>query len=55
MELLPWQTEQWNQLIDRHRQGKLPHALLLSGPPGIGKHQFAEQLAASLLCSEPST
>jgi DNA polymerase-3 subunit delta' len=28
----------------------LPHALLLIGPPGVGKRDFAEQLAALLLC-----
>jgi len=53
MKLLPWQSEQWQQLVDRHRQGKLPHAILLNGPAGIGKHQFATQFAESLLCSEP--
>lgn len=54
MSLLPWQTEQWTQLVDRRRQDKLPHAILLSGPAGIGKHQFAEQFSASLLCNEPN-
>lgn len=29
---------------------RLPHALLLIGPPGVGKREFAEQLAALLLC-----
>jgi len=55
MTLLPWQTEQWQQLTKRYRQGKLPHAILLSGPSGIGKHQFAEQLSHSLLCAEPTS
>lgn len=29
---------------------RLPHALLLAGPAGLGKREFAENLAASLLC-----
>lgn len=29
---------------------RLPHALLLVGPPGSGKRMFAEQLAQRLLC-----
>jgi len=52
MSLLPWQTAQWQQLSDRHRQDKLPHAVLLNGPAGLGKHQFAEQFAKSLLCND---
>lgn len=31
----------------------MPHALLLTGPRGTGKRQFAESLSASLLCSQP--
>ncbi len=52
MNLLPWQTTQWQQLVSRRRQGKLPHAVLLSGPEGLGKRQFAEQFAESLLCHD---
>lgn len=28
----------------------MPHALLLAGPPGVGKRAFAEALAARMLC-----
>ena len=49
-ELLPWQHELWQRLQARRAAGSLPHALLLSGPVGVGKEQFARRLAASLVC-----
>ncbi len=53
MNVLPWQTEAFAGLMARHRDGRLPHALLVSGPPGIGKRRFAEAVAAGLLCLSP--
>lgn len=35
-------------------QGRLPHALLLIGPEGIGKRLFARRLAQALLCDQSS-
>lgn len=48
----PWQSSQSQQLQAAYTQGRLPHALLLTGPEGIGLEQFAYSLAARLLCKE---
>lgn len=51
--LYPWQQRQWQQLLSLHQQERLPHALLLAGPAGLGKRIFAEQFAHYLLCKTP--
>lgn len=48
--ILPWQNDIWRQLTARLAQGGLAHALLLHGPEGVGKNQFARELAKRLLC-----
>lgn len=50
----PWQTLEWTQLRARAAQGRLPHALLITGPVGVGKRDFAEAFARSLLCKRPT-
>jgi DNA polymerase-3 subunit delta' len=54
-ESYPWHAGAWQALRERHAQGRLPHALLLSGPQGVGRHAFARRLAAALLCAHPET
>ncbi len=49
---LPGHERQLLQLRKMLKEHRLPHALLLSGPKGVGKEQIAETLAAALLCSE---
>jgi DNA polymerase-3 subunit delta' len=47
----PWNRPLWLELTqDRSR---LPHALLLHGPRGIGKRDFALAMAKWLLCETP--
>ncbi|WP_457668555.1 DNA polymerase III subunit delta' [Thiolapillus sp.] len=53
-DLLPWHQSSWNRLQKTRRQGRMPHALLLSGAQGLGKAHFARQLAESLLCEQPA-
>lgn len=50
---LPWQNEQWQRINQQREQAQLPHALLLAGPPGVGKRIFARALGHSLLCAAP--
>ena len=49
----PWQQPQWQRLQTARQQGRLPHALLLTGPQGLGKDRFARLLAQGLLCETP--
>ncbi|MFT3742398.1 MAG: DNA polymerase III subunit delta' [Gammaproteobacteria bacterium] len=46
----PWQQSLWQQVMKQLQADRFPHALLLSGIKSIGKQQFAETLAARLLC-----
>ncbi len=50
MKIYPWQHEQWQRIRAAYDSERFPHALLLSGPYGIGLGQFARTLAAALLC-----
>jgi len=50
---LPWQGAQWQRLGAQWNAGRCPHALLISGQPGLGKRQFAEAFSALLLCDQP--
>ena len=49
----PWHEANWRLLTQARTVGRLPHALLLSGPVGLGKRAFAESFAKSLLCAQP--
>ncbi len=48
----PWQDSLWRRVLRQWREDRLPHALLLAGPSGLGKRHFAEAMAKSLLCEK---
>jgi DNA polymerase III subunit delta' len=51
-EFYSWQSEVSQRIAGM--RSRMPHALLLKGPQGIGKLDFAMDLAASLLCESPN-
>ncbi|MEP6657760.1 MAG: DNA polymerase III subunit delta' [Betaproteobacteria bacterium] len=48
---LPWQQEALLEVIGQ--RSAMPHALLIHGQAGIGKHALALHLAQALLCEAP--
>lgn len=51
--LAPWQEALLARLVAARDAGRLGHALLLTGPEGLGKHAVAQALASRLLCGSP--
>ena len=49
----PWQAPQWRTISAARAAGRLHHALLVTGPPGVGKAAFIEALVGWLLCESP--
>ena len=52
-QLYSWQHDQWNSFARMLESDALPHAILLSGPEGVGKHRFARNLVNAILCLQP--
>jgi DNA polymerase-3 subunit delta' len=50
--LYPWLQEPWSFFSRCLGMDRLPHALLLEGPPGCGKTALAAAMTARLLCNE---
>jgi len=50
---IPWLNDARRQFNQQLAAGRQPHAVLLSGPAGLGKFQLAQEMAAALLCLQP--
>ncbi len=54
MQFFPWQAVEWQKLLASKTEGRLAHAYLLEGLPGLGKLEFAKAFAKLLLCESPN-
>ena len=54
-KILPWHDTLWSRILQMAAQDRIPHALLLCGPQGMGKTLFGQRLIDYLLCQSPST
>jgi DNA polymerase-3 subunit delta' len=50
--MLEWHKKNWESIRQAWDRDRLPHALLLEGPLGLGKGLFARRLAAMILGAE---
>lgn len=51
-EHYPWHDGPWQYWLTQYQQRRVPHAMLLTGPKGVAKNVFAEQMVAVLLCEQ---
>ncbi len=49
LDTYPWQQSVWQQFLSAKNQQKLAHAIALTGVDGLGKVQFAQQMAKAVL------
>lgn len=53
LRYLPWHAAARARIAGALAGGRLPHALLLHGPDGVGKERFATVVATGILCRRP--
>ncbi|MFO1394463.1 MAG: DNA polymerase III subunit delta' [Steroidobacteraceae bacterium] len=51
LDMLPWHEAARLRLEAAAASGRMPHAVLVHGPGGVGKERFAGAVAAALLCA----
>ena len=49
----PWQQSQAEYFSRLMTEDQLAHAILLTGPAGTGKHDFARSLSMAMVCQQP--
>ena len=52
-QIYPWQNTHWEYVHKLIKSDTLPHAILITGPAGVGKHEFANYLVSSIFCNHP--
>ncbi len=48
--IAPWLASAWDGWARRVAASRVPHALLVQGPAGLGKRAFVQAVVASLMC-----
>jgi DNA polymerase-3 subunit delta' len=51
-DMCPWLTDHWSFFLQRLNDKRLAHALMVTGPEGIGKMSLTSVMVARLLCIE---
>ena len=53
LQPFPWQIKNWEAILLADHTDRMAHAILFTGPSGIGLQHFAKCLTAGLLCEDP--
>jgi DNA polymerase III subunit delta' len=50
--MYPWLHSHYQSMVKAWQQGVMPHALLISGIQGVGKHALADSIVEYILCED---